>query len=78
MRNPPTHHRGSGPAEHALLSAPGLTAGARARPQYLSCLCNIAACLSGSEEINELANCTDNIAQISWCTCAPARAAGGA
>ncbi|KAK9835363.1 hypothetical protein WJX81_004892 [Elliptochloris bilobata] len=36
--------------------------------QYLACLCNIAACLSGSEEINELANCTDNIAQLSWCT----------
>ena len=30
--------------------------------------CNIAACLSGSQEIAELAHCIDNIAQVVWCT----------
>lgn len=32
--------------------------------QYLACLCDIAACLSGSQEVAELAHCTDNIAQV--------------
>ena len=32
--------------------------------QYLACLCDIAACLSGSSEVAELAHCTDNIAQV--------------
>jgi len=36
--------------------------------QYLACICNIAACLSGSQEIAELAHCIDNIAQVVWCT----------
>jgi hypothetical protein len=30
--------------------------------------CDIAACLSGSQEVAELAHCTDNIAQVAWCT----------
>ena len=36
--------------------------------QYVACLCDIAACLSGSQEVAELAHCTDNIAQVTWCT----------
>ena len=35
--------------------------------QYLACLCDIAACLSGSSEVAELAHCTDNIAQVGRC-----------
>ncbi|CAL8465263.1 g4798 [Coccomyxa elongata] len=36
--------------------------------QYVACLCNIAACLSGNDELGELAHCTDNIAQVAWCS----------
>ena len=36
--------------------------------QYLACLCDIAACLSGSQEIAEIAHIIDNIAQIIWCS----------
>lgn len=36
--------------------------------QYLACLCDIAACLSGSQELAELAHCIDNIAQLIWCS----------
>ena len=39
-------------------------AGAMVGAQYLACLCDIAACLSGSQEVAELAHCTDNIAQV--------------
>ena len=38
--------------------------------QYLSCLCDIAACLSGSDEIRLLADAIDIAAQLIWCTCA--------
>ena len=44
---------------HALIHA-----GAMVTAQYLACLCDIAACLSGSQEVAELAHCTDNIAQV--------------
>jgi hypothetical protein len=39
--------------------------------QYLACVCDIAACISGSSEIAELANLIDCLADITWCTCAP-------
>lgn len=39
-------------------------AGTMMAAQYLACLCDIAACLSGSSEVAELAHCTDNIAQV--------------
>ncbi|CAL5222266.1 g4604 [Coccomyxa viridis] len=42
--------------------------GAMVTAQYLACLCDIAACLSGSQEVAELAHCTDNIAQVLWCS----------
>ena len=46
------------------LSAFWLSVGAMMVAQYLACLCDIAACLSGSSEVAELAHCTDNIAQV--------------
>lgn len=36
--------------------------------QYLACLCDIAACLSGSQELAEIANFIDQIAQLIWCS----------
>lgn len=36
--------------------------------QYLACVCSIAACLSGSDEINELAQVLDCVADILWCS----------
>lgn len=36
--------------------------------QYLACLCSIAACLTGSEEIGDLAQFLDCIADILWYT----------
>ncbi|KAL4420302.1 hypothetical protein ABPG77_001392 [Micractinium sp. CCAP 211/92] len=36
--------------------------------QYLACLCWIAACISGNDTMNELAQLTDNIADILWCS----------
>ena len=36
--------------------------------QYLACLCDIAACLSGSQEIAELAHLIDITAQAIWCS----------
>ena len=36
--------------------------------QYLSCLCDIAACLSGSDEIRLLADAIDIAAQLIWCS----------
>ena len=48
----------------AELSAFWLCAGTMVVAQYLACLCDIAACLSGSSEVAELAHCTDNIAQV--------------
>ena len=36
--------------------------------QYLACLCDIAACLSGSDEIRLLADMIDIIAQAIWCS----------
>ena len=35
---------------------------------YLSCLCYIAACISGNDILEELAQCIDLIAQTVWCT----------
>lgn len=49
------------------LSASWLSAGTMMVAQYLACLCDIAACLSGSSEVAELAHCTDNIAQVGRC-----------
>jgi len=31
-------------------------------------LCDIAACLSGSQELAEIANFIDQIAQLIWCS----------
>ena len=51
--------------ENAIPQPLALTyAGAMITAQYLACLCDIAACLSGSQEVAELAHCTDNIAQV--------------
>lgn len=36
--------------------------------QYLACLCQIAACITGSDELRNLANIIDLAADILWCT----------
>jgi len=36
--------------------------------QYLACVCACAACLTGSDEINELAQLLDFVADILWCS----------
>ncbi len=36
--------------------------------QYLACICNIAAMVSGNEDIAMLANLIDLAADILWCT----------
>eukprot|EP00775_Hariotina_reticulata_P001270 gene1270-1610_t len=36
--------------------------------QYLACCCSIAACLSGSDEINDLAQLLDCVADVLWCS----------
>ena len=36
--------------------------------QYPACLCSIAACLSGSSEINDAAQALDCVADVLWCT----------
>lgn len=36
--------------------------------QYLACVCHLAACLSGNQDLAELANLLDCIADIAWCT----------
>lgn len=36
--------------------------------QYFACICSIAACLTGSDEINDLAQLLDCVADILWCT----------
>lgn len=35
---------------------------------YFACLCSIAACLTGSDEINQLAQVLDCVADILWCS----------
>ncbi len=40
----------------------------RARAQYLACCCSIAACLTGSDEINDLAQLLDCVADVLWCS----------
>jgi hypothetical protein len=46
--------------------------------QYLSCICNIVAMVSGNDEIAMLANIIDLVADILWCTWVAAAAAAGA
>lgn len=36
--------------------------------QYFACICSIAACLTGSQEINDLAQLLDCVADVLWCT----------
>eukprot|EP00878_Enallax_costatus_P026600 GHUV01028551.1.p1 GENE.GHUV01028551.1~~GHUV01028551.1.p1 ORF type:complete len:140 (+),score=46.47 GHUV01028551.1:862-1281(+) len=36
--------------------------------QYFACICSIAACITGSEEINDLAQLLDCVADILWCS----------
>ena len=36
--------------------------------QYFACICSIAACLSGSDEINSLAQLLDLVADVLWCS----------
>jgi len=36
--------------------------------QYLACLCQIAACLLGSDELQELANCISWISDLVYCS----------
>ena len=36
--------------------------------QYLACIFDLAACLSGEEAIADLANIIDLIAQLLWCS----------
>jgi hypothetical protein len=36
--------------------------------RYLACICWLAACISGNDVLNELAQLTDNIADILWCS----------
>jgi hypothetical protein len=36
--------------------------------QYLSCICDIVACITGSEDIAALASIIDLIADLVWCT----------
>jgi hypothetical protein len=36
--------------------------------QYVACICSIAACLTGSDELNDLAQVLDCVADILWCT----------
>jgi hypothetical protein len=36
--------------------------------QYLACVCHIVACIVGSDELNQLANLIDCLADIVWCT----------
>jgi len=36
--------------------------------QYLSCVCNIAACLTGSEELHSAAAAVDCVAEFSYCS----------
>jgi hypothetical protein len=36
--------------------------------QYISCICNIVACITGSEEMAQLANIVDCLADIAWYT----------
>lgn len=36
--------------------------------QYLACICWIAACISGNDTINSLAQMTDMVADILWCS----------
>mmetsp|Transcript_19428 Transcript_19428/g.54306 ORF Transcript_19428/g.54306 Transcript_19428/m.54306 type:complete len:271 (-) Transcript_19428:1711-2523(-) len=36
--------------------------------QYLACLCHIAACITGSGELQEIARLVDCLADLMWCT----------
>ncbi|KIZ01789.1 hypothetical protein MNEG_6172 [Monoraphidium neglectum] len=36
--------------------------------QYLACICSLAACLTGSDEINDIAQVLDCIADVLWCS----------
>ena len=36
--------------------------------QYLDCLCSIAACLTDNELIDQMAECVDCLADVTWCT----------
>lgn len=36
--------------------------------QYIACICHIAACVTGSGEMAQLASLVDCIADIVWCT----------
>lgn len=36
--------------------------------QYLACICWLAACISGNDVLNDLAQLTDMIADILWCS----------
>eukprot|EP00898_Chlorokybus_atmophyticus_P002106 jgi/Chlat1/2897/Chrsp2S04660 len=36
--------------------------------QQLACICSIVACISGNDEIAQLANCIDLISDVFWCT----------
>ncbi|KAI8473430.1 MAG: hypothetical protein J3K34DRAFT_410720 [Monoraphidium minutum] len=36
--------------------------------QYLACICSIAACLTGSQEINDAAQLLDCVADVLWCS----------
>ena len=36
--------------------------------EYIACICHIVACITGSEEIRQLANLIQCIADIVWCT----------
>jgi hypothetical protein len=54
--------------ESLIFSYAFVSLGCMVAMQYVACLCNIAACLSGNDEVAELAHCTDNIAQVAWCT----------
>eukprot|EP00879_Flechtneria_rotunda_P013268 GHRR01013855.1.p1 GENE.GHRR01013855.1~~GHRR01013855.1.p1 ORF type:complete len:212 (+),score=45.40 GHRR01013855.1:436-1071(+) len=36
--------------------------------QYFACICSIVACLTGSDEVNDLAQLLDCVADFLWCT----------
>lgn len=36
--------------------------------QYLACICACAACITGMQEIQDLAQLLDCVADVLWCT----------
>ena len=41
--------------------------------QYLSCFCDIAACVSGNQSVRDAAQAVDCVADVMWCRRARAR-----